>query len=90
MKLAELEPVELSDPQRNPQDNNDLSVELRNWLDQQKVLKERIQTVCEKYGSSLQVKGREEGFMFEPKHQILYCKNAKVNNTKNTLLFLIL
>ena len=90
IKQAQPRPVESLSQQQRFQDHSHLmSEDMQNWLAQQKKFKERIKTVCEKYGTSLQVQGNAVNFMLEPKHQILFCKNAKVLVIRPCSLFLI-
>ena len=49
------------------------------WLRKQEELKKNIQQVCSRYGSSVKKNSVPFGsLMFDPSHQLLFCRNAKV------------
>jgi len=55
--------------------------EFSQWWTKQKELKERIANTCQKYGASLRVKVKRAELLYDPKHDLLFCRNAKVGTT---------
>jgi len=70
--------------------SNQYDEELRNWLDTQERLKENIQKVCQKYGSSVRKSVELNQFMFDSEHNLLFCRNAKVGTTTWLTNFLLI
>ena len=54
-------------------------VEFESWMSKQNELKKNIRKVCDKYGKSLNGEVPLNQFMYDSKHKLLYCRNAKVN-----------
>ena len=57
----------------------DDDVDFESWMSRQSELKENVRKVCDKYGKSLNSKVPLNQFMYDSKHKLLYCRNAKVN-----------
>ena len=57
--------------------NDDVGFE--SWMSRQSELKENVRKVCDKYGKSLNSVVPLNQFMYDSKHKLLYCRNAKVN-----------
>ena len=55
-------------------------VEFLSWMSRQTELQANIKKVCEEYGKSLRRDVPLRQFMYDPKHKLLFCRNAKVNN----------
>ena len=53
--------------------------DFESWNSRQTDLKENIKKVCDKYGKSLSHKVPLNAFMYDSKHKLLFCRNAKVN-----------
>jgi len=51
------------------------------WWGKQKQRKEQIKRTCQKYGSSLRKHIKENDLMYDPRHELLFCRNAKVGTT---------
>ena len=49
------------------------------WMSRQTELKENVRKVCDKYGKSLSCNVPLNQFMYDSKHKLLFCRNAKVN-----------
>ena len=60
--------------------NDDLDFE--SWMSRQSELKENIRKVCDKYGKSLNRQVPLNQFIYDSKHKLLFCRNAKVNYSK--------
>ena len=54
-------------------------VEFDSWMSRQTELKENVSKVCDRYGKSLSIEVPLKEFMYDSKHKLLYCRNAKVN-----------
>ena len=67
---------EFSEDDHTQSDNDDLDFE--SWMSRQSELKENVRKVCDKYGKSLNGEVPLNQFMFDSKHNLLYCRNAKV------------
>ena len=50
----------------------------RRWLKKQDELRRNISRVCKKYGKELKVDVGMKQLMYEQKHKLLFCRNAKV------------
>ena len=50
----------------------------RRWLKKQDELRRNISRVCKKYGKEVRVDVGMKQLMYEPKHKLLFCRNAKV------------
>ena len=59
----------------------------QSWWSQQNQMKENIREVCEKYGKSLNGRVPLSQFMYDSKHKLLFCRNAKVD-IKKILIFI--
>ena len=55
------------------------SDDFESWMSRQTELKENVRKVCDKYGKSLNSEVPLNQFMFDSKHNLLYCRNAKVH-----------
>ena len=53
--------------------------DFESWKSRQTDIKENIKKVCDKYGKSLSRKVPLNSFMYDSKHKLLFCRNAKVN-----------
>jgi len=51
------------------------------WWGKQKQRKEQIKRTCQKYGSSLRKHIKDNDLMYDPRHELLFCRNAKVGTT---------
>jgi len=51
------------------------------WWSKQKQMKTRIQKTCQKYGPSLRQNIDQHELMYDPRHELLFCRNAKVGTT---------
>jgi len=51
------------------------------WWNKQKQLKKRIQKTCQKFGPSLRKNIKKSELMYDPRHELLFCRNAKVGTT---------
>ena len=49
------------------------------WWSKQKQLKNRIQKTCKKFGPSLRKNIKRNELMYDPRHELLFCRNAKVS-----------
>ena len=49
------------------------------WWSIQKQLKKRIQKTCKKFGPSLRKNIKRNELMYDPRHELLFCRNAKVS-----------
>ena len=49
------------------------------WMSRQTELKENVRKVCDKYRKSLSCNVPLNQFMYDSKHKLLFCRNAKVN-----------
>jgi len=56
-------------------------VEFDSWMSRQTELKENVSKVCDRYGKSLSIEVPLKEFMYDSKHKLLYCRNAKVGTT---------
>ena len=54
-------------------------VDFESWMSRQSELKENVRKACDKYGKSLNSKVPLNQFMYDSKHKLLYCRNAKGN-----------
>ena len=63
----------------DPTQSYDDDVGFESWMSRQSELKENVRKVCDKYGKSLNSKVPLNQFMYDSKHKLLYCRNAKVN-----------
>ena len=52
--------------------------DFESWMSRQSELKENVRKVCEKYGKSLNSQVPLNQFMYDSKHKLLFCRNAKV------------
>jgi len=55
--------------------------DFESWMSQQSELKENVRKVCDKYGKSLNGPVPLNQFMYDSKHNLLFCRNAKVGTT---------
>ena len=55
------------------------------WWAKQRELQNRIEKTCEKYGASLHRSIQRKQLMYDPRHDLLFCRNAKV--CKNSITF---
>ena len=53
-------------------------VDFQSWMSRQTELKKNVRQVCDKYGKSLNMEVPLNQFMYDSKHKLLYCRNAKV------------
>ena len=60
------------------QSYDDDDVHFESWMSRQSELKENIRKVCDKYGKSLNRQVPLNQFMYDSKHKLLFCRNAKV------------
>ena len=51
----------------------------QSWWSRQDDIKQNIRRVCEKYGQTLNGRVPLSQFMYDSKHKLLYCRNAKVD-----------
>ena len=51
---------------------------VKQWLKKQDILRENINNVCEKYGQDLKKPVGKSNLIWDQKHKLLYCRNAKV------------
>ena len=63
----------------DPTQSYDDDVGFESWMSRQSELKENVRKVCDKYGKSLNSVVPLNQFMYDSKHKLLYCRNAKVN-----------
>ena len=49
------------------------------WLEKQEKFKLHIKRVCNKYGKSVRKVVPMKEFLYDSKHKLLFCRNAKVN-----------
>ena len=56
-------------------------VEFESWMFQQMDIKENVRKVCDKYGKSVSRTVPKHQFMYDSKHKLLFCRNAKVINS---------
>ena len=54
--------------------------EFQEWLKEKEKLNNNIKKVCQKYGQKVRKFVPLREFMFDSKHDILFCRNAKVYN----------
>ena len=50
------------------------------WLQEKKSLNLHIETICKKYSKDVKMDLPRQSFMFDSKHNLLFCRNAKVLN----------
>ena len=55
---------------------------------QQMVIKENVRKVCDKYGKSVSRNVPKHQFMYDSKHKLLFCRNAKVINSSSVICIL--
>ena len=53
-------------------------VDFESWMSRQTELKDNVRKVCKKYGRSLNRNVPLNQFMYDSKHKLLFCRNAKV------------
>jgi len=63
----------------NQYDNTTTSFQM--WWKEQTDMKKRISRTCEKYGFSIRPQVKRKNFMYDPKHNLLYCRIGKVGTT---------
>jgi len=51
------------------------------WWTEQRRRKRRIERTCQKYGPELRKNIKENDLMYDQRHQLLFCRNAKVGTT---------
>jgi len=51
------------------------------WWEKQKQRKSQIKKTCQKYGASVRKNINENDLMYDPRHELLFCRNAKVGTT---------
>ena len=56
------------------------------WWEKQKKRKSQIKKTCQKYGISVRKNINENDLMYDPRHELLFCRNAKVGGTKTRIL----
>jgi len=64
-------------------------LDFQNWLQEKKNLNLHIETICKKYSKDVKMDLPSQSFMFDSKHNLLFCRNAKVGTTswlKNFLM----
>jgi len=64
--------------------------EFQDWLAEKVELNKNIRKVCRKYGQQVRKNVPFRDFMFDSKHNILFCRNAKVGTTSWMTNFLLM
>ena len=64
--------------------------EFQEWLKEKEKLNNNIKKVCQKYGQKVRKFVPLRDFMFDSKHNILFCRNAKVYNGEIYIFYLSL
>ena len=80
--------VSISNQSQNDktQSYND-DVDFKLWMSRQNELKENVEKVCDKYRKSLRHNVPLNQFMYDSKHKLLFCRNAKVYSNNARFLF---
>lgn len=64
--------------------------EFQEWLKEKEKLNKNVKKVCQKYGQKVRKFVPLRDFMFDSKHNILFCRNAKVGTTSWMTNFLLM